>query len=245
MKILFSPSESKSLDLDLSKTGLKESDLSKEQRYILLKYRDYIKRSSSKELSKLFGLKKDRDIEFFREIDIFNSPAKKAITRYNGTAFEYLKYSSLTKEQQNFLDKNLIIFSNLFGAIFADFKIPNYKLKQGESIGEISPYEFYKDRYSDLLDQLLDGEFIIDLRAGFYLKYYKPKHHYITLKFIKNGKVISHWAKAYRGKIVNELSKYRPQSESDFQNINFKNLQISEIIKKRDSNEYIFTISKE
>ncbi|MCH9813229.1 MAG: YaaA family protein, partial [Epsilonproteobacteria bacterium] len=89
---------------------------------------------------------------------------------------------------------------------------------------------------------ILDDEFIIDLRAGFYLKFYTLKIPHITLKFYKGDKVVSHWAKAYRGKVVKALAKHQPQNEVAFQKIEFDNLQIREIIKRKQSSEYIFDI---
>jgi len=50
------------------------------------------------------------------------------------------------------------------------------------------------------------------------------------MKFIKNGKVISHLAKIYRVETIKELSKYQLYSKSEFENINFENLKIQEIV---------------
>jgi cytoplasmic iron level regulating protein YaaA (DUF328/UPF0246 family) len=136
----------------------------------------------------------------------------------------------------------MIIFSNLFGSILAKYPIPNYKLKQGEKLDSFTIEKFYKEHFSDSLDVLLENEFTIDLRAGFYLKFYTPKINHITMKFLKNGKVVSHWAKAYRGAIAKELAHFQPENEQEFQKIHFENLEIKEIIKRKNSNEYTFNI---
>ena len=44
----------------------------------------------------------------------------KSIQRYSGIAFDALCYESLNKEEQNYIDNNVIIFSNLFGPIKAN-----------------------------------------------------------------------------------------------------------------------------
>ncbi|HIP02678.1 MAG TPA: peroxide stress protein YaaA, partial [Campylobacterales bacterium] len=146
------------------------------------------------------------------------------------------------KHEREFIDKNMIIFSNLFGPILAGYYVPNYKLKQGEKLGSFVIEKFYKEHFSDTLDELLEDEFTIDLRAGFYLKFYKPKVAHITMKFLKEGKVVSHWAKAYRGSIAKELAHYQPENEQELQKIHFENLEIKEIIKRKNLNEYIFDI---
>ena len=240
MKILFSPSEAKTSDAS-DETYIPSNQFGNNKQVLEL-YKSYLLNSSQDTLGKLFGLKKECDIEFFKSIDIFNSPTIKAVLRYSGVAYEHLEYKNLEQDEQKFIDKNLIIFSNLFGPITANNLIPNYKLKQGKKLGDFLVEKYYKQESSPYLDEFLKDEFIIDLRAGFYLKFYTLKTSHVTLKFIKEGKVISHWAKAYRGKILKELSHHQPQNEKEFQKISFKNLQIREIIKRKNINEYIFDI---
>ncbi len=242
MKILFSPSEAKvannpTLDKKTEDILLK---LNNKQKFVLKLYQDFIEKSSNKELSKLFGLKKQSDIDILKSINIFSDTTMKAIQRYSGVAYEYLDYDNL--EDKNFIDENLIIFSNLFGPILAKFYLPNYKLKQGEKLNSFAIEKYYKENSSEYLDNLLKDEFIIDLRAGFYLKFYTIKKEHIKLKFLKNGKSVSHWAKAYRGKIARELAYFKPNNEQEFQKISFPNLQIREIIKQKLSTEYLFDI---
>ncbi len=242
MKILFSPSEAKvannpNLNRKTEDILLKLND---KQKFVLKLYQNFVEKSSNKELSKLFGLKKQNDIELFKSINIFINPTMKAVQRYSGVAYKYLDYESL--EDKKFIDENLIIFSNLFGPILADFYLPNYKLKQGEKLNLFVIEKYYKENSSEYLDNLLKDEFIIDLRAGFYLKFYTIKKHHIKLKFIKNGKVVSHLAKTYRGKVTRELAYFKPKNEQEFQKIPFSNLQIREIIKQKLSNEYLFDI---
>ena len=96
---------------------------------------------------------------------------------------------------------------NLFGVLKAgDTGLPDYKLKQGETFSNLKIEKFYMDNFSKVLDEYLENEDIIDLRAGFYEKFYKIEKPYTTMKFIKDGKVVSHWAKAYRGIILKLLA---------------------------------------
>ena len=41
----------------------------------------------------------------------------------------------------------------------------------------------------------------------FYEKFYKISKPYLTFKFIKNGKVVSHFAKAYRGILLKTMAE--------------------------------------
>jgi len=121
----------------------------------------------------MFGIKKLPEIAHYRK-DITSQPTMKAIERYSGVAFDYLDYPSLDKLSQRYINENLILFSNLFGILKASDLIPEYKLKQGEAIGEIKTDKFYKEAIGEILDSYLEGEDILDIRAGYYDKFYKP-----------------------------------------------------------------------
>ncbi len=246
MKILFSPSEGKMTGGELPPLSLDTFSFPqchKIRTDIMQRYMDFITRQDDTTLQKLIGVKKPEAIQILKEIDLFNDPTTKAIQRYNGVAYEYLDYASLPDDAQRFIDENVLIFSNLFGPIRAKDPIPYYKLKQGEKLGDFAIEKYYAKHCTSMLDQFLNNEFIIDLRAGFYLKFYKLTQPYITMKFIKNGKVVSHWAKAYRGMVVRELARYRPQNEQMFAEIPFKGLSILEIQKSRYKTEYIYEIT--
>ena len=246
MKILFSPSEGKTTGGScepISPDTFLFPELYPKREFVLKTYMEYIRNSDISALQKLFGIKKEEDIENLRKIDIFSDPTTKAVIRYDGVAYEYLDYSSLETQQKTFVDNNLLIFSNLFGPILAKDHIPWYKLKQGEKLGDFAVEKYYLEHFTPALDNFLKDQFIVDLRAGFYLKFYKLKQPYITMKFIKNGKVVSHWAKAYRGMVVRQLAKHQPENEKMFSEIPFDNLSIVEIQKSKQKTEYIYEIT--
>ena len=246
MKILFAPSETKIEGGNnpplIGSTFLLYHD-SKE--FILNKYQNYLKTASYDELQKLFGIKKESDIQKYQKIDIYHDKTMPAILRYTGVAYDYLDYPTLNDKEQNFIDNSLIIFSNILGAIKAGENIPNYKSKQGEKLGDFIIEKFYKKETSSTLDSYLNDELIVDLRAGFYDKFYVPNKPYITMKFIKNGKVVSHWAKAYRGKVARELAKYQPNTQEELSQISFKNLRIKEILQKGNKKEFVYEITED
>ncbi len=246
MKILFSPSESKS-NLEnykqyINKTSFCCSELYDTRYEVIKKYQSLTTNANLQTLKKIFGIKDEQKCLEFAQRDITKSFTCKTVQRYNGVGYKYLDYNSLSKSRKDFIDNNVIIFSNLFGPILAKDTIPNYKLKQGFNFENFKIDEFYNKNFSYKLDKLLEGELIIDLRAGFYEKFYKIKEPYITMKFNKKGKTVSHWAKAYRGLILRELSKYQPLNKNDFDLIEFKNLKNTEIIERNEKTEYIFEI---
>jgi cytoplasmic iron level regulating protein YaaA (DUF328/UPF0246 family) len=245
MKILLAPSESKqsggSAPFKLE-TLLFEALLPYRTR-LLHTYTNIIQRGDLQTLSALFGLKKESDILRYKK-DLIHEPAMKAIERYTGVAFDHLSYATLDPDAQAYVDHNVILFSNLFGPIRANDMIPEYKLKQGVPVGDIRVEKYYHEHSSDLMEEHLSGEDILDLRAGFYEKFYKPAKPYTTLKFLKDGKVVSHWAKAYRGKVLREVAKAGIETLEDFMKLPIPGLQIEEIQTKKNKTEVIYAIAE-
>lgn len=245
MKILFSPSEAKTIDSPIKtplKTSLCFEDLFDKRLEVLKKYNLFLNHSTMEDLSKFMGLKKDKDILMYKNIDILSSPLQLAILRYTGVGYNYLDFPSLDDKPKEILLNSMIIFSNLFGPIKAGDKIPLYKIKQGECIGDFNPSKYYKQHFSNALDSHIEDDLIIDLRAGFYEKFYTPKNKRITMKFLKNGKTISHFAKAYRGLVARSLALYNPKDEKDFKDMPIPDLQIKEIQIKGKNSIYIYDI---
>jgi len=239
LKILFSPSEGKNFGGDALQKDLLGATHARDE--ILKEYNEIITRANEEEIKNLFGIKKFEDCKPYMQ-DLFNSPLMDAIERYQGVAYDYLEYSKLSKEAQEYLKTNLIIFSNLYGPILGGDAIANYKVKQGNNIGDIAPDKFYKDRFSYQLDLYLAKDEILDLRAGYYDKFYKINKPYTTLKFLKNGKTVSHWAKAYRGIVLREIAKHNISSIEEFKSLEIDTLQIQEIKVIKNKTEIIYNI---
>jgi len=239
LKILFSPSEGKKQGGDnIQKDLLGAIDARND---ILKEYNEIILRANEEEIKSLFGIKKFEDCKPYMQ-DLFSSQYMSAIERYQGVAYDYLEYEKLNPQMQEYLKKNTIIFSNLYGPILGGDTIANYKVKQGNNIGDIVPDKFYKDRFSYQLDLYLSNDEILDLRAGYYDKFYKVTKPYTTLKFLKNGKTVSHWAKAYRGIVLRELAKHSIDSLEEFMALEIDGLQVHEIKVVKNKTEVIFNI---
>jgi len=237
---LFSPSEGKTSGGTLSD----QSDILfgyEPRTSILNTYNTIVNSGDMEAIKALFGIKKESDITPYIE-DLFIAPKMPAIERYSGVAFGYLDYAALPGEAQDYLKNQVIIFSNLYGSILGGDMIANYKVKQGNSIAEIAPDKFYKERFSYQLDLLLMDHEILDLRAGYYDKFYKTKQDYTTLKFLKGGKTVSHWAKAYRGIVLRELAKHQVNSIEEFMRLEIESLKVEEIKTIKNKKEIVYSI---
>lgn len=239
LKILFSPSEGKNRGGEESPKELLGSN--KARKEILDEYNKIVTGKNEEDIKDLFGFKKISDCEAYVN-DVFNSPLMSAIQRYQGVAYDYLDINSLDAGQVEYLKKNTIIFSNLYGPILGGDAIANYKVKQGNDIGSITPDKFYKERFTYQLDLYLNNDDILDLRAGYYDKFYKVTKPYTTLKFLKDGKTVSHWAKAYRGLVLRELAKNNINSIEEFMALEIDGLQVKEIKVIKNKTEIVYNI---
>lgn len=209
MIILFSPSESKT-KIEEYGSICRESfifqDLYAKRIEAVKIYNDYVNGHSTDMLLEIFGIKDIEEIKEYQK-NIFEESTCTAVKRYSGVSYSYLAYDTLNESAKDYILNNVIIFSNLFGPVSAKDKIPHYKLKQGAKIGSFSFEKFYKDNFSHLLDEYTANHEIVDLRAGFYERFYQIKKKYTTFKFIKQGRVVSHFAKAYRGIILKLMAE--------------------------------------
>ena len=239
LKILFSPSEGKKNGGNENKKELLGSNKAREE--ILNAYINILNTHNEKEISKLFGFKKFSDCEPYI-CDLFSSPFMCAIERYQGVAYDYLDFDSLNEKAKEYLKKHTILFSNLYGPLLGGDTIANYKVLQGNSIGTFAPDKFYSERFTYQLDLFLAKDDILDLRAGYYDKFYKVTKPYTTLKFLKDGKVVSHWAKAYRGSILREVAKHNISSMAEFMALEIDGLNVKEIQVIKNKTEIIYNI---
>jgi len=240
LKILFSPAEGKNSGGDEEKKELLGSNDARAD--ILNEYNNIIKGENEEDIKNLFGFKKFSDCEAYIN-DIYSSGLMCAIERYQGVAYEYLDMKSLNIDEKEYLKNSTIIFSNLYGPLLGGDPIANYKVKQGNNIGAITPDKFYKERFSYQLDLYLGDSEILDLRAGYYDKFYKVNKPYTTLKFLKDGKTVSHWAKAYRGVVLRELAKHNISSLEQFKSLEIPNLSIHEIKVIKNKTEIVYNIT--
>lgn len=242
MRVLFSPSESKTMLADgvkLDKECFCFKELFSFRQKAIKLYDELLSSGDEAAIKKLFGIK-ELSPEFLNPLS--TGGCIKAIMRYDGVAYKALSYARLPKSAQEWIDENVMIFSNLFGPVLAGDRLPFYKLKQGEKLAGVALESFYIKHFSKAVDEWLFGQDVIDLRAGFYSKFYKLKQPCLTFKFIKDSKVISHYAKAYRGRVLGAVASARAQSIDEVMSLKIDGLKLKEIIKSGKNTQIILQI---
>ena len=237
---LFSPSEGKHHGGDAGPLNALLFGLDA-RRELLERYDNIINSGDMERIKALFGYKKESDCLPYVGA-LFETATMPAIERYDGVAYDYLDTASLSENAMAYLKSHTVIFSNLYGPIMGGDLIADYKVKQGNDINGIAPDLYYKQAFSEDLDNLLEAHEILDLRAGYYDKFYKPSQSFTTLKFIKEGKVVSHWAKAYRGTVLRKLALHGVDSLEALMKLEIEGLMVNEIKKIGKKMEIVFDI---
>ena len=244
MKILFSPSEAKTAvnpNKFIDRSDFIFPNLYEKRCEILKIYDNFLQKAAVEKISKLFGVKNLTDEPSLRE-SLFKKGAVKAVLRYDGVAYKHLDYRSLDSAAHGFIDKNTLIFSNLFGPVTAADMLPEYKLKQGERIDGLNLEEFYRQNFSGEIDEWLGDDDILDLRAEFYEKFYRIRKPFATFKFLKNGKVVSHYAKAYRGIVLRQVAQNGVRNFDELCKIDIENLRLIDVKKTGLKSEFLVQI---
>lgn len=239
MKILFSPSESKTKLYNFTafnKDSFLFPGLYEKRVFAVNIYNDYIMNNRAENIQDIFGIKDIDEIKQYQH-NIFEEKTCFAIERYSGVSYSYLAYNTLNEKAKAYILDNLVIFSNLFGPVSAGDKLPYYKFKQGVKINGFSYEKYYKDNFSNALDIYLENEAIVDLRAGIYEKFYQIKKPYTTYKFIKGGKVVSHFSKAYRGILLKTMAEHNILSNTELLKFLPENLKVLDTSIKNNKEE--------
>jgi uncharacterized protein len=226
MKILLAPAETKREGGEYPSLN-EGKNLFFDNDEVLSIYESHLLNSSVEELSHWFGIKNLKECEKYK-VSILDKPTKKAIERYDGVAFEAIGYLNLDSKSQQFIDENVMIYSNLFGILKANSNIPDYKFKQTALLPTLNTEKYFAKNLKSILDDYL-GDEVLDLSAGYYTKFYKPSANVITYKFLKGGKVVSHFAKHYRGELVKQIALQKISSFGELMDAKFENLSLLEI----------------
>ena len=211
MKILIPPSEGKS---KIKSTGPLFSDTNyvfeKEVRQIVR----LLELIDNEDLKSIYGTSQEKAEMFHRQNeDIFKSRCVPAIERYTGVVYEHLDWNSLSEKAKGFMEKNVLIFSGLFGATSPLTLIPDYKLKMN-----VLSLQYHWNPI--LTEALKDEELIFDLLPQVYRKAYTPNKNVFQVEFIVENKgkktLAGHYGKAVKGKFIKYLAENNVKNIKEF-----------------------------
>ena len=141
--------------------------------------------------------------------------ARPAIDLYSGVLYQFLDFRTLPASSQKRGDTEILIFSDLFGALRPSNLIPVHPKR-----AKISTKN---GKWSDLLPDLLnplERELVVDCRSSTYMGFWKPNPAItVAIRVFQESKgqrsVITHMSKKYRGELARLLLQNQAPKNPD------------------------------
>jgi cytoplasmic iron level regulating protein YaaA (DUF328/UPF0246 family) len=142
---------------------------------------------------------------------LVGGPTLPAWQRYTGVVWDHLDIGSLTTAQRTRALQSIVVLSGLLGAVRADDRIPDYRLKMG---ARLAPFgllaAWWHDHLSQLLNDSCADRVVIDLLPGEHRRAFTPDsdqlRDYVRVGlYDKSGKSGGHDAKAAKGRLARHL----------------------------------------
>lgn len=163
-------------------------------------------------IEKFFKIKGTLLEETFNNIKNYNELNEyESINLYDGVTFRQLEFEIYSKKDVEYLSKNLLIFSALYGVIFPNTLIKPYRLDMSINFLEENLYKYWKKDINDYLN-IFSNEIFINLASNEFSKIldYK-KFSVVDIEFrqLIDGKLknISTEGKKARGMLLNYMIK--------------------------------------
>ena len=159
-----------------------------------------------------------------------SSPTMPAIERYTGVLYDALDYPSLPAKVRRGVDRQVVVFSGLWGSVRPGDAIPDYKLKMGAVLPALGrPAAFWKPILTDALADAASGT-VWDLLPNEHSAAWDPAvaGRRIRVRFlddvVKGGErtlvTVSHWNKLLKGALVRHVVEHGlddPEGLVDFE----------------------------
>ncbi|GAA2859163.1 peroxide stress protein YaaA [Streptosporangium fragile] len=132
------------------------------------------------------------------------APTLTAGELYTGVLYENLGLASLPPEAAARAAESLVIFSGLWGLLRVTDRVPPYRLSMGVRLPPLGGLgTFWRRSVTPVLDT--EPGLVVDLRSGTYGTAWQPGGRAVAVRVLKDGKVVSHMAKATRGAVARSL----------------------------------------
>ncbi|GAA0734579.1 peroxide stress protein YaaA [Dactylosporangium roseum] len=150
------------------------------------------------------GLSPGQVAEVERNTRLRDAPALPAGKLYTGVLYDALDLASLPVPAKRRAGKQVLIFSGLWGVVGLGDRIPPYRCSAGVRLPTVGPLTgHWKAALAEPLREL-DESLVLDLRSSAYAPMWAPRNA-VTVRVLHGGKVVSHFNKATKGRIVRAL----------------------------------------
>ncbi len=153
--------------------------------------------------------------EVERNAQLWTSPTMPALRRYTGVLYDALDLKSFTRAGLAKAQQRLAVTSSLFGVVAATDPIPAYRLSGGNSVPALGSV---RGVWKPVLEPVLQGVegLVVDLRSGTYAAFAKLRADAVAVRVVTedaagNRTTVSHFNKAYKGRLAGVLATSRSE----------------------------------
>lgn len=160
------------------------------------------------------GLGTTQEDEVDRNAALRAAPAARADRVYSGVLYEALDPGSLEGAAKRRWTQWVAVTSGLFGLVRPSDRIPAYRLSGGVGLPGIGPVATYWSRHlAGAVQEAAGKGLVVDLRSSTYAPFWRPDpdtaRRLVTMRVLHEvdgtRKVVSHFNKATKGRIVRAL----------------------------------------
>ncbi|MBB5084448.1 YaaA family protein [Nonomuraea endophytica] len=152
----------------------------------------------------VLGLTPGLAAELEKNLALESAPALPAAELYTGVLYDNLGLATLSPAELRRAEESLLIFSGLWGVLRITDRVPPYRLSMGVTLPVLGGLAtFWRPLITKQLDSL--PGLVVDMRSGTYAGAWKPGDRSVAVRVFRDGKVVSHMAKATRGAIARTL----------------------------------------
>nr|WP_202550057.1 peroxide stress protein YaaA [Streptomyces sp. SID8352] len=131
---------------------------------------------------------------------------------YTGVLYDALGLATLEPAAKRRAARSLLVFSGLWGAVRVSDRIPSYRCSMGVRLPALGALgAFWRAPMAAVLPEAAGDGLVLDLRSAAYSAAWKPKGAVaartatVRVLHAPTGKVVSHFNKATKGRIVRSL----------------------------------------
>ena len=216
MLILLPPSEGKATPRrgqSLALDALSSPDLTSARRQVLDTLIELCRTDEDKAMGVLGLSAGQRDL-VARNAALPEAPTARADRIYTGVLYDALDVATLSTSGKRRATSRVAVASSLFGMVRLGDRIPSYRLSGDASLPGLGPVAaHWREALPAVMEVAIGKGLFVDLRSGMYAGFWRPgpdlARRTATVRVLHehNGtrKVVSHFNKATKGRIVRAL----------------------------------------
>ncbi|MFF7838734.1 peroxide stress protein YaaA [Streptomyces ossamyceticus] len=160
----------------------------------------------------VLGLSEGLRGEIAKNAELRTAGARPAGQIYTGVLYDALDLASLDTSAKRRAARSLLVFSGLWGAVRVTDRIPSYRCSMGvklPGVGALGTH--WRTPMASALPEAAGDGLVLDLRSSAYAGAWKPKGEIagrtatVRVLHAPTRKVVSHFNKATKGRIVRSL----------------------------------------